>query len=306
VQFVVATRAEVPETHESGAMADGTPALFTVAARGEAILRIDLGLGGRQGEPLARVPGAAERDEQLAAMQQRIDLLRDEVKASNPLDPLVKAKTQKMLELEERRARLAASAPPAMPAGRNVFTHAFVPMSPKLPQAPEARAIVDRFHADVAKQNLAYVQANPRPCPRAAKGQAEYTGHDACIDCHEGAYEFWKKTPHAHAYQSLVEKNRQYDVACIGCHVVGYERPGGACSIADVKGRLDVQCESCHGPGSLHAEDGSRATMAAAVPEATCRKCHDPENSPHYNDKTYRPQILGPGHGAPLPAAPAK
>jgi hypothetical protein len=173
-------------------------------------------------------------------------------------------------------------------------------MTPKLPQQPQARARIDQFHAETAKQNLAYVQAHPRDCPRAAAGQPSYVGHDSCITCHEEAYEHWKTTPHARAYQSLVDKNRQYDVACIGCHVVGYEKPGGACSIADVKGRTDVQCESCHGPGSIHAEEGTKASMSPKVPEAVCKRCHDPENSPHFNDRTYRPQILGPGHGAPV------
>lgn len=300
IEFIVATKAEVPETHESGAIADDTPALFTVAARGEAVLRIDLGLAGPRAGPIAKVPGGAEREETLAALQQRIDLLRAEVKESNPQDPVARQKTEKLLEIEERRAKLAASAPPAMPRDRNVFTYAFIPMSPKLPKSAPVQAIVDRFHADSAKQNLEYVKAHPRECPRAAPGKPSFAGDQACVDCHEDAYTFWKTTPHAHAYRSLVDKNRQYDVACISCHVVGYEQPGGACSIAAVKGRENVQCESCHGPSSIHAEEGTKGTAIAAVPVATCKRCHDPENSPHFNDKTYRPQILGPGHGAPL------
>lgn len=300
VPFVVATRSDVPETQESGALADQTPALFAVAGRGEALLRIDVDPGGPADAPFAKVAGFSPREETLAAMQQRLDLLRADVKEMNPRDPLAKLKTDKLLELEERRSKLAASAPPPMPAGRNAFTFAFVPMSPKLAQAGAVKAIVEKFHQDAAKENLAYLRSHPRECPRATAGEPSFAGDQNCVDCHEEANDVWKKTPHAHAYQSLVDKGRQYDVACIGCHVMGYGKAGGACSIADVKGRENVQCESCHGAGSVHAEKGAHGDIAREVTTATCKTCHDPENSPHFNDKTYRPQVLGPGHGEPL------
>ncbi len=300
VNFVVATRAEVPETHESGAMTDGTPALLTIAARGEALLRLDLSALGDKEQPFGKIAGAAEREEALAAMQARIDLWRGEVVGMNPLDPKTKLRTDKLLELEERKAKLAASPPPPMPPGANAYTYAFVPMTPKLPKSAAVQSLVEEFHKSAARDNLSYVQAHPRACPEAAPGKASYTGDESCVDCHEEAFTFWKKTPHSHAYKSLVDKGRQYDVACVSCHVVGYEKPGGACSIADTKGRENVQCESCHGPGSLHVASGGAAkTIALEVPASACKSCHDPENSPHFNDATYRPQILGPGHGAP-------
>jgi len=302
VDVVVATRAEVPETHESGALVDDTPPVFAVAARGEALLRVDLSARGAPAAPYVKVAGAAEREESLAAMQARIELLRGQVKQMAPDSDEAKARTAKLLELEERKARLAASPPPEMPSAANAYAYAFVPMTPRLEQEPSVRALVDGFHIDAGKQNLAWLQEHPRACPKAAAGAAEYVGDQTCRGCHEQAYNFWKTTRHAHAYQALAGKGRQHDVACIRCHVVGYEKPGGACSLAATRDRESVQCESCHGPGSQHVEGGGDPSrINRMVPETTCRGCHDAENSPHFNDATYRPRVLGEGHQAKAP-----
>lgn len=298
VDLVLAGRAEVPEVSGSAGLFDTVPPLFQVAARGEALLRIDLVAGGGKGRPFDRVTGAAERDEELEAMRQRMANLQAEVTAASPADPMRALKTKKVLEIEERRARLASAPPPALPPGRNAFTSAFVPMTPGLEEAKAVRAAIDRFDTKVAEENLAYARAHPKVCPTAKRGAAQFVGDDRCVECHDEAYQFWKSTPHAHAYQTLVDKKKQFNVQCIGCHVLGWEQPGGACSIAETPGRRNVQCESCHGPGSLHAEEGEPSTIALAVPEAKCKACHDPVNSPHFNYETYRPQILGVGHGA--------
>jgi hypothetical protein len=301
---VIATRTDVPETHESGAF-DGPVPMFTIAARGQELLRLDFLLDGPAGTKLAKVVGQGERDEKLSAMQQRIDLLRGEVKSLNPLSDAAKLRTDKLLELERRKSELASAPPATMPVGRRSWAYAFVAMTPGVASDEAVQKRVDAMHTEVGKKAVTYLAEHPRDCPRAAEGKPSFTGQASCVDCHEEAAAHWKTTPHAHAYESLVKRGRQHDVACIGCHVVGYEQPGGACSIVDVKGREDVQCESCHGPGSTHAEAGTKETMSPKVPEATCRRCHDPENSPHFNDKSYRPQILGPGHGAPVAAKEA-
>ena len=45
----------------------------------------------------------------------------------------------------------------------------------------------------------------------------------------------------------------------------------------------NVQCEECHGPGLQHARDGTYRGAG----EATCRKCHDPDNSPEFDYELY-------------------
>jgi hypothetical protein len=71
------------------------------------------------------------------------------------------------------------------------------------------------------------------------------------------------------------------------------------CRLDKVAGRENVGCESCHGPGSLHAEDPSSENITARPGQVVCVKCHNPENSPHFDFATYVPKILGPGHGQP-------
>jgi hypothetical protein len=298
VSLVLAGRADVPETHESAAFPDSEPPLFTVQARGEAILRIDLLAGGERGANFVKVAGQGERDAEMEALQARIENYRRDVTALAPTDPLAKMKTDKLLELEGRKAKLAAAPPAAMPKGQNAFTYAFVPMSPSLPDSPPVRAAINQYDAAVAKENLAYAKSHPKACPTPAKDAAVYVGQETCASCHEDAQAFWTKTAHAHAYSTLAQKNKQFNVSCVGCHVTGYEKAGGACDIAQTEGRQNVQCESCHGPGSLHAESGDPTQIRLQVPESQCRTCHDPENSPHFNYATYRPQILGPGHMA--------
>jgi len=94
----LAGRAEEPETHESGVLADTTPPLFTVRARGEELLRIDLLPAGQPAIPFQKIAGQAEREADLNAMQARIDGLRKEAIALSPLDPMSKLKTDKALE----------------------------------------------------------------------------------------------------------------------------------------------------------------------------------------------------------------
>ena len=110
----------------------------------------------------------------------------------------------------------------------------------------------------------------------------------------------WRTTGHARAYATLEEGpkgSRQFDLDCVGCHVTGWRAPGGACNVAAVEGRKDVQCESCHGPASLHAVDPP-GHIQRAPGEERCRGCHTPEHSTAFDWEGYRARVLGPGHGA--------
>ena len=69
---------------------------------------------------------------------------------------------------------------------------------------------------------------------------------------------------HAQAWQTLVDRSQQYDLSCIGCHVTGWDKPGGT-NLAHTDGLRDVQCEVCHGAGSLHvAKLGKEKPFAIA------------------------------------------
>ncbi len=121
------------------------------------------------------------------------------------------------------------------------------------------------------------------------------------MGCHPDSTAVWNTTKHRHAYQSLLEKKKQYHLDCIGCHVTGWRQPGGVCRIDDVEGRDQVGCEACHGPGWRHTQMPEKKYIVRANEAKTCVGCHDQENSPHFEFERYRAKILGPGHGEPLP-----
>jgi hypothetical protein len=144
---------------------------------------------------------------------------------------------------------------------------------------------------------------------------AKYVGSKRCGDCHTKAYEVWKNTPHAKAFDELVTaKNpglRQFDPECVTCHTVGFKHPTGyydpptganPVQIANFNEKLlHVGCESCHGPGSFHANapnnknflpiinpiklkdaQGNPDPTAMVLLDRFCQQCHDSENDVHW------------------------
>ena len=104
---------------------------------------------------------------------------------------------------------------------------------------------------------------------------------------------------HAKAYPTLVRQNKQYNLECVGCHVTGYEAPGGS-TVAHVEKLENVQCEVCHGPGSRHVEKPKEPGLIARSPEKSlcASKCHHPPHvKPSWSvDEAWR-HIIGKGHG---------
>ena len=133
-----------------------------------------------------------------------------------------------------------------------------------------------------------------------AAGEAHYLGVDVCTGCHTEPASVWRGTRHADAYATLTTRHKAFDLDCVGCHVTGYDKPGGS-TVTHAKNLENVQCESCHGPGSKHVEGGGLKSAIVRKPDvAVCTGCH---HEPHV-DKSWRvedawPKILGHGHGRP-------
>ena len=122
---------------------------------------------------------------------------------------------------------------------------------------------------------------------------------------------------HAAAYATLAELDppRNYDPECVSCHVVGWHPSrffpyqGGYESPEKTPHLENVGCEDCHGPGQGHvvAEKGKDEKLQkkmqlavritkeeAADPlsgKQNCFSCHDGDNSPQFDFKTYWPLI---------------
>jgi hypothetical protein len=108
-------------------------------------------------------------------------------------------------------------------------------------------------------------------------------GAESCKSCHQPVYDSWMGTPHATAFATLAEADAWDDPDCLGCHVTGVEDKHYVEDVNLPPEVWNVQCEECHGSGQMHARDGSYVTAG----EATCRKCHDPDNSPEFDFAVY-------------------
>ncbi len=160
--------------------------------------------------------------------------------------------------------------------------------------------ILDYYHRVNEHNRVALADRRPRPLE---PGESGYAGGASCVPCHRAADAFWQQTRHANAYATLVERHANYNLECVGCHVTGYEQPGGS-TVVHATGLENVQCEVCHGPGALHNAKPGDPDLITLTPEKTlcASRCHHP---PHVADDWSVEQAwaeqIGPGHGEPLP-----
>lgn len=176
------------------------------------------------------------------------------------------------------------------------FLYRPIAMEPGLPANEDLTESMRRYNAALPEINA----ANAAPPVPAAEGRPSYVGDETCASCHVAEHAFWETTSHAHAWDTLVERDKEWDRSCVGCHATGYDQPGGS-TLGHTEGLTNVQCEQCHGPGSLHAADptvtGAPAGVILETSEQTCVGCHNEEHSTTFDYATYLPRTLGPGHG---------
>ncbi len=186
-----------------------------------------------------------------------------------------------------------------------------VPLDSRFPQSPEMHMLLTAYQHQV--KTLGYSGLGIRPAPHPLKEtHGDFVGSQSCESCHEPSYRIWRRTPHARAFQTLVDLDppRQFDPECISCHVVGWHPTqyfpyeGGYKSLEETPHLIDVGCESCHGPGGnhnraeLHGTDDEkeryRKLMIITKEESRdgqCASCHDLDNSPDFDFETYWPEV---------------
>ena len=101
----------------------------------------------------------------------------------------------------------------------------------------------------------------------------DYLTVNTCQACHVEQTEFWRKTGHGKAYETLEKTGDQFRYDCVTCHVLAYgETFVDAHKVGEYK---DVQCESCHGTNPGHPLDPA-ANPWPDVKDESCWVCHDP------------------------------
>jgi hypothetical protein len=234
-----------------------------------------------------------------AELADRIDDLHTKI-ASWERDPSVApgdvaARRRELTDLEAQRDALDTR---AAPAKGSFFRYTLKEMRESLGEDPAVQADLLAYYKSVDDHNrVAFADRLPRP---AGPGEASYVGVDVCTKCHAAARTVWNGTPHAHAYATLANQFKEFNLECVSCHVTGYEQPGGS-TVTHVEKLQDVQCEVCHGPGSKHVTNPTDKTAILAVPNPSrCLDCHHPPHVEGFDPGVKLKEILGPGHGRPL------
>jgi hypothetical protein len=235
---------------------------------------------------------AARKKEELT---QRIDELHGKIAAWEkdakiaPADLVARRADLAKLEAE----RTALDTPPPPKAG-SFFRWRLQEVRESLGHASRVDDELTAYYRKVNDTNRVDFASKLPPPPE--RDGPSYVGVEACSNCHEAPRRVWNGTRHAHAYATLATQFKEYNLDCVGCHVTGYEEPGGS-NVTHVAALKDVQCEVCHGPGSKHAKNPKVAIPTPNPGADRCLSCHHAPHVAQFDAAAKMAEILGPGHG---------
>ena len=167
-----------------------------------------------------------------------------------------------------------------------------MPLNPQYPDHPQVQEMLQQYKANLQGVVQSPAQPAPRVAPQTSRRHVvvpvtpAFMGDKSCQPCHPKQHRQWISSPHARAYQTLAEKQKENDFLCLACHTTGYgasSLPGGYMK--------NVQCEACHGPAEGHPDLGRSLPK---ISEAVCLRCHNNANSPHFKYATYLQKIIHP------------
>ena len=186
-----------------------------------------------------------------------------------------------------------------------------VPLDSRFEASHDMKMLMVAYQDQIKALGFAGLGVRPVPQPQ-KQSNGNFTASNKCETCHEESYKIWKKSFHSKAYDTLVKLDppRNFDPECVSCHVVGWNPTrffpyeGGFESQEKTPKLTDVGCDSCHGPGEKHiaAESGSNEALMEKYRKAVrltkadaekffCVSCHDGDNSPQFQFKTYWPLV---------------
>jgi hypothetical protein len=295
---------DVPEPPAPAPETVGATTLVAPANRGQVLTRIDLHVDAAGG-PLTDAVGPERAAAEGRILDERIARLAADV-AKWEQDPGAEQafveKNRAELARMRRERQALADQPLRAPAQGSWFVIRAVPIARRMACDPAVVAEKQALDRAVGAANLAAAKDEKPAAP--AAGQPGYSGIEECGSCHEKQVAFWRTTRHAHAWATLEEIGKPLDRDCIGCHLTGWQAPGGA-TLAVNQNLRDVQCEACHGPSSLHVDSdgGKRKTIARQPAADLCAsRCHTPEHSDTFQLEAYLRDVTGAGHGEKLRA----
>ena len=194
------------------------------------------------------------------------------------------------------------------------FRYQRVPLDSRFANSEDMKQLMAAYQGQLKDLGLEGLGIRAVSHPR-KETNGSFVGSAKCESCHEPSYDVWKKSGHRKGWKTLVELDppRNFDPECISCHVVGWNPQkyfpyeSGFQSAEKTPHLFGVGCENCHGPGQNHvaAEMGNDKPLQEAMRKAVvvtkadaekrlCLECHDLDNSPDFDFKTYWPKVEHP------------
>jgi len=159
------------------------------------------------------------------------------------------------------------------------------------PDDPRIRESLNRFYDRIGRQTAAQEAVAPLFASDETRRNGQYVGAAKCAECHAAEMAQWRRTKHATAYKTLLDRHRHFQPKCVVCHVVGYGTPHGYRLGSPEAVLANVQCEICHGPGAAHAASPSKDNIHREVPATVCLECHTPDHSDHFVYEERLPKV---------------
>lgn len=274
----------------------GNTLVVQTANHAQSVVAVDVYLAdfkGRlsDGSGLKRAAKLSELSRRIRSLEQRINSWE---KGSSVAASDLAARKADLKKLRAERTALEKKLPPA-PKG-SFFRYASHDVRDKLGSDQSVAGMMKAYYKRVNAHNKVAL-ADLKPLPAGAN-EASYVGIDSCEDCHMEEVAFFNKTAHAHAYKTLVDDHKEFNLECVGCHVTGYGRNGGS-TVTHNKKLQNVQCEVCHGPGSKHIKDTANKDYIILKPDprSCVEACHHPPHVEGFDAKAKMKLVIGPGHG---------
>lgn len=152
---------------------------------------------------------------------------------------------------------------------------------------PNDQPTVEKLH--ILNSKIRKLHKNNKQTKQSSKLLKGMTGYSVCETCHEAQFKFWKDSMHASAFVTLVDKNKQYNLDCLPCHLT-IDASNTAFTINTNKGYLSypakmqsVGCESCHGPGKSHSLNPDTVSTLRKPDKQTCLTCHTSEHDDNFD-----------------------
>ena len=150
--------------------------------------------------------------------------------------------------------------------GARTAKNMLVPLGRDITEDTRVKAMINRYN-DKVTSLYSPTQKTEVEVPLNAR---------ACETCHSEQFSIWQASDHARAFDTLVEKSRQFNPDCLVCHTTRFEQSDGFTMRFQQAELRNVQCDACHGNSARHSIDAE--FLPGQKPgKASCIKCHTPD-----------------------------